>query len=90
MNAPHTEPDYRIWPLVILDSLAFINFAFSFAKSQTSSDWRSFGAFSAYFAALFAEMYGFPLAGWRMSLLIAALAMSLSSASVIFSALRLR
>jgi protein-S-isoprenylcysteine O-methyltransferase Ste14 len=61
MNAAHTEPGYGLWSLVILNSLVFIIFAFSFAKPQTSRDWRSFGAFSAFLVALFTEMYGFPL-----------------------------
>lgn len=39
----------------------FIIFAFSFTKPKTSRDCRSFGAFSAFIVALFAEMYGFPL-----------------------------
>jgi protein-S-isoprenylcysteine O-methyltransferase Ste14 len=41
--------------------MVFIIFAFSFAKPQSSRDWRSFGAFSAFIVALFTEMYGFPL-----------------------------
>ena len=28
---------------------------------MTASDWRTFGAFAAFIAALFVEMYGFPL-----------------------------
>lgn len=54
-------PAYGLWPLVILNSLVFIIFAFSFTKPQTSRDWRSLGAFSAFIVALFTEMYGFPL-----------------------------
>jgi methanethiol S-methyltransferase len=57
-----TEPSaYGLWTLVILNSLVFIIFAFSFAKPQSTRDWRSFGAFSAFLVALFTEMYGFPL-----------------------------
>ena len=59
MNEPSSA--YGLWPLVIINSLIFIIFAFSFTKPKTSRDWRSFGAFSAFIAALFTEMYGFPL-----------------------------
>lgn len=58
MNAP---PAYGLWSLVVLNSLLFIIFAFSFAKPQSPRDWRSLGAFSAFIVALFTEMYGFPL-----------------------------
>jgi protein-S-isoprenylcysteine O-methyltransferase Ste14 len=55
------DPAYGLWSLVILNSLVFIIFAFSFTKPKTDRDWRSFGAFSAFIVALFTEMYGFPL-----------------------------
>ncbi len=52
---------YGLWGLVVVNSLVFIIFAFSFYHPRTRRDWRSFGAFSAFIVALFTEMYGFPL-----------------------------
>lgn len=58
---------YGLWGLVFVNSAVFILFAYSFFSPQTTRDWRSFGAFSAFLIALFAEMYGFPLSIFLLS-----------------------
>lgn len=61
MNPSMAQSEYGLWFLVVLNSLVFIIFAFSFAKPSRSRDWPPLGAFSAFIIALFTEMYGFPL-----------------------------
>ncbi len=53
--------DYGLWGLVLVNSVVFVGFAYSFFKPTNFRDWRSFGAYSAFVVALFAEMYGLPL-----------------------------
>jgi protein-S-isoprenylcysteine O-methyltransferase Ste14 len=65
MNSPDNA--YGLWTLVVLNSVIFVGFAYSFFKPMNLRDWRSFGAYSAFIVALFAEMYGFPLTLYFLS-----------------------
>src|SRR3990167_10305601 len=53
--------EYGNWIMVALNFFIFVTFLKSVFKPRTKIDWQTFRIFSAFLAALFAEMYGFPL-----------------------------
>ena len=53
--------DYGMWVVAAFNIGLFLFFAFSFLVPKGGVEWRNFGLVSAFFVALFTEMYGFPL-----------------------------
>ena len=62
-----TVPSYGDWSLAVIYTLVFAILAFCFYRPKTGRDWLAFGAFTAFLAALFIEMYVFPLTIYLLS-----------------------
>ncbi|MHB9154436.1 MAG: methyltransferase family protein [Endomicrobiales bacterium] len=57
---------YGMWPVVVFNILLFALFAIGFLKPKKKVEWRSMGVFLGFLAALFVEMYGFPLTNFLL------------------------
>lgn len=52
---------YGFWTTVLFTFLIFAFVIFSYVRPKEKFEWRSMGIFIGFLAALFTEMYGFPL-----------------------------
>lgn len=52
---------YGFWTTVLFVFLIFMFIVFSYVRPKEKFEWRSMGVFIGFLAALFTEMYGFPL-----------------------------
>ena len=59
--------EYGYWGLVAILVLLAGAFVLGFIRPRRAPEWRSAGLFSAFFIALFAEMYGLPLTIYALS-----------------------
>ena len=62
-----TVPSYGDWSMAVIYTLVFAILAFLFYRPKSGRDWCAFGTFTAFLAALFFEMYVFPLTIYLLS-----------------------
>ena len=65
--AQNTVPTYGEWSLAVALTLIFAVVAFFFFRPKAGRDWLALGVFTSFVAALFAEMFGFPLTIYLLS-----------------------
>ena len=61
-NMEQGESDaYGLWLIAAINIIVFLFFALRFLQPKDKAEWRNMSILTVFFAALFAEMYGFPL-----------------------------
>jgi len=52
---------YGFWLIASINIIVFLFFTLKFLNTKDRVEWRNMSIITVFFAALFAEMYGFPL-----------------------------
>jgi hypothetical protein len=62
--------DYGLWPMAAIHAAWLLGFAVTFLRPARRREWRSLGIFTGFVAALYVEMFGFPLTIYLLTALL--------------------